>query len=80
MSDTLRQDCRSALNLLLAFDTAAAARETCCLVAERTVVEKVGSWVEQHVTLAYFHREYKIEAERLARLGARHSRLFEGKD
>ena len=72
MSDSLRQDCQSALQLLLAFDTAAAARETCCLVAERTVAEKVGSWVEQHVTLAYFNREYKIEAERLARLGARH--------
>ena len=67
LSDSLHQDCQATLSLLLAFDTGEAARETCCLVAERSVREKVGSWVGQHVTLAYFSREYKIEAERLSR-------------
>ena len=72
LSDSsLHKDCEAALDLLLAFDTGVAARSTCSLVAGRTVREKVGSWVGQHVTLAYFTREYNIETERVVRQAAR---------
>ena len=71
LSASLLKDCEAALELLLAFDTGRAARETCSLVAGRTVREKVGGWVGQHVTLAYFTREFKIESERVVRQVAR---------
>ena len=71
LSASLHKDCEAALELLLAFDTGAAARSTCSAVAGRTVREKVGGWVGQHVTLAYFSREYKIESERVVRQAAR---------
>ena len=67
----LEQDCLSSLELLLAFDISESVKETCVRIAVRTVEEKVMQWVEQHVTLAYFSREYNIEAERVSRQAAR---------
>ena len=71
LGDSLRSDCEAVLVLLLAFDTSPAVRGTCVSICVRTVAEKVGQWVEQHVTKGYFSREYTIEAERLARQATR---------
>ena len=71
LGDSLRSDCESVLGHLLAFDTSPAVRATCVSICARSVGEKVWQWVEQHVTQGYFSREYTIEAERVARQGAR---------
>ena len=71
LGDQLVADCGAAIRLLVAADTSAAVVETCVSIAARTVAEKVWQWVGQHVTLAYFSREFTIEAERVARQLAR---------
>ena len=71
LGDSLRSDCEAVLLLLLAFDTSPAVRGTCVSICVRTVAEKVGQWLEQHVTREYFSREYTMEAERLARQATR---------
>ena len=71
LGNPLLADSRAALDLLLAWDTGPAARQTCAAVAARTVREKVEQWLGQQVTVEYFTREYRSELERLARVAAR---------
>ena len=71
LSGRLIQDCQTALDLLLSFDTSGAAKETCVSISVRIVKEKVWKWVSTHSTLSYYNREYTFEAERVARLAVK---------
>ena len=63
----LETDSKAGLQLLLSSESSPAVREVCGAVTVRTVRERVGQYLAQHVTLAYFTREYRGEAERLVR-------------